>query len=63
MLEKTIYEVFKNTCEKNLDKTAFRYKEDDSGSPSPGPNTRRHAKRFLKAFWPSVSKRAIKSHF
>ena len=27
MLEKSIYELFKNICEKNKDKVAYRYKE------------------------------------
>ena len=33
MLEKSIYELFKNVCEKNKDKVAYRYKDGTSWKP------------------------------
>ena len=49
MLEKSIYELFKNVCEKNKDKVAYRYKDRTSWKPVTWGEHRETCKKISKS--------------
>jgi len=49
MLEKSIYELFKNVCEKNKDKVAYRYKEGTDWKPVTWGEHREACKKISKS--------------
>lgn len=49
MLEKSIYELFKNVCEKNKDKVAYRYKEGTDWKPVTWGEHQETCKRISKS--------------
>jgi long-chain acyl-CoA synthetase len=49
MLEKTIYELFKNVCEKNPDKAAYRYKAGEEWKPVTWRENQETCKKISKS--------------
>ena len=49
MLEKSIYELFKNVCEKNKDKVAYRYKNGTDWKPVTWGEHRETCKKISKS--------------
>jgi long-chain acyl-CoA synthetase len=49
MLEKSIYEMFKNVCEKNKDKVAYRYKDGEEWKPVTWGENQEACKKISKS--------------